>query len=129
MRPWAQSQGRHLETVTLPSMLMPCSCRHCHIGRAQLGPEELAAANAAAGTLRAALLQHASAQSDGYRQQAGTLGWGPAEWARHAAAATYTATGEPGAAGAPALELLHSSEYLPQELGNLAKAHSLKNLR
>jgi hypothetical protein len=69
------------------------------IGHAQLGPEELAAANAAAGALRAALLQHAKEQSDGYRQQAGTLGWGPAEWARHAAAATYTATGEPGAAG------------------------------
>jgi hypothetical protein len=86
------------------------------IGHAQLGPEELAAANAAAGALRTALLQHARAQSDGYRQQAGTLGWGPAEWARHAAAATYTATGEPGAAGAPALELIHSSEYLPPEL-------------
>jgi hypothetical protein len=63
-----------------------------------------------------ALLQHARAQSDGYRQQAGTLGWGPAEWARHAAAATYTSTGEPGAAGAPALELVHSCEYLPPEL-------------
>jgi hypothetical protein len=44
------------------------------------------------------------------------LGWGPAEWAKHAAAATYTATGEPGAAGAPALELVHSSEHLPPEL-------------
>jgi hypothetical protein len=31
-------------------------------------------------------------------------------------APTYTATGEPGAAGAPALELVHSSEYLPPEL-------------
>jgi hypothetical protein len=85
------------------------------IGRVQLGPKELAAANAAAGALRTALLQHARAQSDGYRQQAGTLGWGPAEWARHAAAATYTAAGKPGAAGAPALELIHSSEYLPPE--------------
>jgi hypothetical protein len=27
-----------------------------------------------------------------------SLGWGPTEWARHAAAATYTATGQPGAA-------------------------------
>jgi hypothetical protein len=86
------------------------------IGRAQLGPEELAAANAAAGALRTALLQHARERSAGCRQQAGTLGWGPTEWARHAAAATYTATGEPGAAGAPALGLVHSSEYLPPEL-------------
>jgi hypothetical protein len=94
------------------------------IGRAQLGPEELAAANAAAGALRTALLRvlrtaflkHTREQSDGYRQQVGTLGWGPSEWARHAAAATYTATGEPGAAQAPALGLVHSSEYLPPEL-------------
>jgi hypothetical protein len=28
----------------------------------------------------------------------------------------YTATGEPGAAGAPALGLVHNSEYLPPEL-------------
>jgi hypothetical protein len=46
----------------------------------------------------------------------GDPGVGPTEWARHAAAATYTATSEPGAAGAPALGLVHSSEYLPPEL-------------
>jgi hypothetical protein len=39
---------------------------------------------------------------------------GVAEWAKHAAAATYTAAREPGAAGA--LGLVHSSEYLPPEL-------------
>jgi hypothetical protein len=58
------------------------------IGRAQLGPEERAAANAAAGALQTALLQHAREQRGGYRQQAGSLGRGPTEWARHAAAAT-----------------------------------------
>jgi hypothetical protein len=114
MRPWAQSR---VPGTTPGDGVGDCALHAATgIGSAQLGPEELAAANAAAGTLRTALLQHARAQSYGYRWQAGTLGWGPTEWARHAAAATYAATGEPGAAGAPALGLVHSSEYLPPEL-------------